>query len=159
MWQFCQLNKNNAMLLSIASERQTLEQELGLVDRIRYKLTNQMRHFKEFNQFRIVISLLRKHMAQLEVVERWELGKVGALEVGGYLEAHRRIKNHIIRQAHIVSELVREGRFLPYATLALGCLARINHNLNLIETKLNAIRRVVEDLRRGAKKQHPPRPL
>ena len=118
-----------------------------------------MWHFKEFNQFRIVIKLLRKHMQHLETVERWEIGRVGALEVGGYLEAHKRIKNHLIRQAHIVSQLVKEGRFLPYATLALSCLSRINHNLNLIETKLNAIRRVVDDLRKAAKNQQPARQL
>jgi hypothetical protein len=43
--------------------------------------------------------------------------------------------------------------FLPYATLAMGCLAKINFNLDKIEKKLLAIARIVQELQ---KKGRPP---
>jgi hypothetical protein len=43
--------------------------------------------------------------------------------------------------------------FLPYATLATGCLAKINFNLDKIEKKMMAIARIIQELQRQPKNQ------
>jgi len=50
---------------------------------------------------------------------------------------------------------MNDAIFIPYATLGLACLAKINFNLDKIEKKMQAISRIIFELQK--KKQ--PLPL
>lgn len=56
------------MLLAIAAEKIAIESEIKLLDRLRYKLSNQMRHFKEFNQLKLILKLVEKHIHTLHFI-------------------------------------------------------------------------------------------
>ena len=58
------------------------------------------------------------------------------MRVEGYTEANRRIRNHIVRLGHHVRAMLVDAVFIPFATLAFGCLAKIGGNLDRIEKKL-----------------------
>lgn len=69
-----------------------------MIERIRYKLSNQMRHFKEFNQFKIVLKLIDRHLIELEMIEKYNVKALDSLNMEPYMLANTRIKNHIIRK-------------------------------------------------------------
>lgn len=52
---------NISMLLSIQKEKEAITSEIKLLNRTIYKLSNQMRHFKELNQIKIIIKNIRKY--------------------------------------------------------------------------------------------------
>ena len=117
------------MLLSIEAERTAIQSEMLLVQRIRYKLSNQMRHFKEFNQIKLMMKLIDQHLQQLACIEQYNLQEIESLVIEPYLQANQRIKNHILRKGHQVKQLLSDAIFIPYATLAFGCLSKISFNL------------------------------
>jgi hypothetical protein len=39
-----------------------------MMERIRYKLSNQLRHFKQFNQLKIIVKLANKHLVSLQAI-------------------------------------------------------------------------------------------
>jgi len=77
------------------------------------------------------------------------------LRIEPYLEANTRIKNHILRKGQQLKQFMNDAIFIPYATLGLACLAKINFNLDKIEKKMQAISRIIFELQK--KKQ--PLPL
>lgn len=70
------------------------------------------------------------------------------MRVEGYSEANRRIRNHIVRLGHHVRGMLVDAVFIPFATMAFGCLAKIGANLDRIEKKLEVIRKIVEEVGR-----------
>lgn len=46
--------------------------------------------------------------------------------------------------------LINDAIFLPFATLAIGCLAKISFNIDKIEKKIQAIARIVKELQKKA---------
>lgn len=57
-----------------------------------------MRHFKEFNQFKIVLKLIDRHLVELEMIEKYNVKALDSLNMEPYMLANTRIKNHIIRK-------------------------------------------------------------
>lgn len=53
------------MLLSIAAEKEAIAGEMRMLDKLRYKLANQLRHFKEFNQLKLINKMLTRHLLTL----------------------------------------------------------------------------------------------
>jgi hypothetical protein len=52
---------------------------------------------------------------------------------------------------------MHDAVFLPYATLAMGCLAKISYNLDRIEKKMQAIVRIIQDLQKRSKSASRPK--
>lgn len=59
------------------------------------------------------------------------------------MDASQRIKNHLVKKAREVDQLINDATFGPYATLARGCLGKINYNLGQIEGKMMEALRVI----------------
>jgi hypothetical protein len=51
------------------------------------------------------------------------------------MDASHRIKNHL-KKAQEVKQLINDDTFGSYATLARGCLTRINYCLGQVEIKM-----------------------
>jgi hypothetical protein len=58
------------------------------------------------------------------------------------------IKSHIISKGQRLKSLVNDAIFLPFATLAIGCIAKISFNIDKIEKKIQAIARIVKELQK-----------
>lgn len=134
------------MLLAIEGERKAIEQECRLLARLTYKLSNQMRHFKEFNQLKLITKLTRTHLTHLQSVETAPLDTLPALNIPSFLDQNKRIKCLILRKGQQLKQLLGSGVFMSFAVLGLGCLSKLKFNLDLIESKLRALERIGREM-------------
>ena len=66
------------------------------------------------------------------MIEQYKIKTLDSLKIEPYIEANTRIRNHVLRKGLQIKQLMCDAVFLPYATLAMGCLAKINFNLDKI---------------------------
>jgi hypothetical protein len=121
------------MLLTIQEERHAIAAQMRLVDRLRRNYTAPPNCSSEIGEFRAVQKLIERHMDELAAVE---LKKEEYVIVEPYLEASLRIRNHIVRKAQQMRQLLTDPPIQPYAALAVRSLAKIIYNLTQIEEKL-----------------------
>lgn len=124
------------MLLTIDEERYAIETQMRVVDRLRRNYAGTASCSSEIGQFRAVQKLIERHMDELAAVD---FKQEEDLIVEPYLEASLRIRNHIVRKAHQMKQLLRDPPLQPYAALAVRCLAKIIYNLTQIEEKLASL--------------------
>jgi hypothetical protein len=86
----------------------------------------------------------QRHLHQLEGLEKYDLKQIKTLQVDPYLESSERIRNHILSKGQRLKQLISDAIFIPFATLAIGCLAKISFNIEKIEKKIQAIARIVK---------------
>lgn len=94
------------MFLTINSEKKAIAAEITIVERVRAKLANHIRHSKEFAQFKVVLKLIEKHLDELSMVEKYD--DKHSINIAPYLEANSRITNHIVMKVHQVKQLMTD---------------------------------------------------
>ncbi len=83
-------------------------------------------------------------------MEGYDELSLSSIKLESYISAGHRIKNHLVKKAQEVKQLINDAAFGPYVTLARACLSKINYSLGQIECKM------LEALRRIQDAQRPP---
>ena len=58
-----------------------------------------------------------------------------------------------MRKGHELKELLKNAVFMSFALIGLGCLAKIKMNVEKIESKLKALLRIIQQIKKGSKSQ------
>jgi hypothetical protein len=98
-----------------------------------------------------VIKLTRGHLNQLEILEKYDIKQIKYLNVDAYIELSEKIKNHIISKGQRLKQLINDAIFLPFATIAIGCLAKISYNIDKIDKKIQAIGRIIKEIQKKSR--------
>lgn len=65
------------------------------------------------------------------------------------MDASHRIKNHLVKKAQEVKQLINDATFGSYATTARTCLSKISYRLGQIEVKMLEALRFIEEAQRA----------
>lgn len=120
------------MLLSIAIEKEAISSEMRILDKIRYKLANQLRHFKEYNQLKLITKMVDRHLRSLHYIEKADIKQISTLLMEPFIAESERIRSYLITKGHQLKRLINDAVFIPFATLALCCIAKLNFNVDKI---------------------------
>jgi hypothetical protein len=134
------------MLIEIKGEQEAIKTEICVLERVRYKLSNQLRHFKQFNQIKVIIQLVQTQLQQLNSLQTTSIQEISSINMQPYLDANLRIKSHIIAKGHQLKSLLKRSIFIQFSTIVLGCLATLNNNNDRIKKKLDALSRIIQEV-------------
>lgn len=65
-----------------------------------------------------------------------------------YITTSKRISSYLITKGLQLKRLISNAIFIPFAILALCCIAKMSFNVDKIEKKLVAIERIVKDIQK-----------
>lgn len=82
-----------------------------------------------------------------------DIKEVATLQMEPYIAASERIRSYIITKGYQLKRLISEAIFIPFATLALCCIAKLSYNIDKIEKKLVAIQRIVKEIQKKSVSQ------
>ena len=64
------------MILNISAQKQAIINEMKILGTVRYKLANQLRNFKQFNQLRIITKSINKFIHNIDYVEKYNIKEI-----------------------------------------------------------------------------------
>lgn len=77
-----------------------------------------------------------------------DIKQVATLQMEPHIAASERIRSCLVTKGHQLKRLISDAVFIPFATLALCCIAKLSFNVGKIEKKLVAIQRIVKDIQK-----------
>jgi len=91
------------------------------------------------HQLKLITKLINKHLSSLADIENATPKDLHKLSLDEYIQENKRVQSYLIRKGHQLKNLLTNAVFMSFAILILGCVAKLKHNVDQIESKLKAL--------------------
>ena len=93
-------------LVNIVSEIKEIEAELAILGRIKYKLSSQMRHFKEMHRLRMIRSRVKKFMREAIALTSYDVKSIDNFTLTKELEIIQEILSFLKNQGLLLKDFI-----------------------------------------------------
>lgn len=93
-------------LVNIGKEVAEIREEMRVLGRIKFKLNNQMRHYKEMNRLRMISSRTNKFLREADKLAKYTLAEIDCFSLDGEVEMVSSLKDLIISEGHLIQNFI-----------------------------------------------------
>jgi hypothetical protein len=119
-----------------------LEGEMAVMRQLKYKLNNQLRHFKEMRLFTSLVKITQKALPIIASISAADIKAIDSLPVGSVLEMVKSAMQIGENLGERLKDFVKRIYLIQFSTLALASVAVLHYNLGKIKKKLDIILRI-----------------